>query len=152
MSGFSVSFSRPPPLPRVNQTSDGPLVLYFCFLSYRYKATKKRYAMILLVFIILYLYHAQACPSQCECDIPRTVSCKARGLHHFPPGVPHDTEELVMSNNPLGSLNSTQLSRFIFLKHLDISGCSIKVGLGFFGFIIADSIKTLLYCLILTHS
>ena len=81
---------------------------------------------MLLVTIMMSLYHAQACPTECNCKIPKTVSCRNRELRQFPSGVPTDTEDLVLTMNPLGHLNQTHLSRLTSLKHLDISACSIQ--------------------------
>ena len=64
--------------------------------------------------------------SACNCYTPRMVSCRNRGLHHFPYGAPIETEDLVLAMNPLVALNQTHLSRLTSLRHLDISGCSIK--------------------------
>uniref|UniRef100_A0A1I7YNA8 Slit homolog 2 protein-like n=1 Tax=Steinernema glaseri TaxID=37863 RepID=A0A1I7YNA8_9BILA len=90
-------------------------------------AATVRSACLLIFYSILLCAPVLTCPSQCNCVLPRTVSCHGQNLTVVPPDIPPDTQRLELHENKIGSITRNDFSNLRQLKVLQLTDNELSV-------------------------
>ncbi|KAK0396624.1 hypothetical protein QR680_001791 [Steinernema hermaphroditum] len=83
-------------------------------------------AYLVIFYSILLSVSSAACPSKCNCHLPRTVSCHGLNLTSVPLDIPLDTQRLELHENKIALITKNDFSNLRQLKVLQLTDNEIN--------------------------